>query len=83
MLHVKNVGNWKQWDITGMSYAHSDAQECKKGITPLRCHEGPWVCRWVIGGNTPIQSDRTKRWSCGVPKVGAQLPDGLNWESVW
>ncbi|KAH8767362.1 hypothetical protein F5883DRAFT_714624 [Diaporthe sp. PMI_573] len=84
VLHVKNVANWKEWDITGMSSAHNEAAECKRGLAaPLRCHEGPWVCRWVHGGNTYIWSDRSKRWSCGVPKVGANFPDGMNWESLW
>lgn len=83
VLQVENVNNWKEWDVTGMSYAYSHAQDCKAGIAPLRCHKGPWVCRWVEGGNTDILSDRSKRWSCGVPKRGAKFPDGLNWEDGW
>lgn len=82
VLHVKNVDNWKEWDISGMAAAKDEAELCEDGIAPIDCHSGPWVCEWSEGGNTQIQDDRTKRWRCGVPKMGAQFPEDLNWESV-
>ncbi|KAF4979695.1 hypothetical protein FDECE_18023 [Fusarium decemcellulare] len=83
VLHVKNVGDWKEWDITGMSYAYDKKELCEAGITPINCPNGPYICSWVIGGNTPIQQDRSKRWRCGVPKVGANFPDGIDWPKQW
>ncbi|KAI1845455.1 hypothetical protein JX265_012450 [Neoarthrinium moseri] len=83
VLKVKNVGNWKEWKVTDMARAKDKADLCEKGIAPLNCHRGPWLCRWVHGGNTPITQDRSKRWSCGVPKVGATFPDGTNWDKMW
>jgi hypothetical protein len=58
--------NYKEWDVTALAIQTERAYKCEKGITPLHCDNGPFICRFVTG-NENIQDNRLKKWSCGIP----------------
>ncbi|KAH7408749.1 hypothetical protein DE146DRAFT_777386 [Phaeosphaeria sp. MPI-PUGE-AT-0046c] len=82
IFRLESFQNWKTWDVTAQSIKTSDARSCERGLTPLRCDQGPFLCRHVTSGNAVVKDGRVRRWSCGVPVKGDQslmkLPD-LKW----
>ena len=82
ILQVKNVGDNTPYKVSTLAKAYDTAQTCAKGLAgALNCHKGPWVCRYTIKDNRPTAEDRVKRWSCGVPLLGAKFPD-KSWDAI-
>ncbi len=51
-------------------YYQDDKLDCEKGITPLNCANGPFICEYGDMGNSYIWDSRSKKWICGMPKIG-------------
>ncbi|OAK93547.1 hypothetical protein IQ06DRAFT_354172 [Phaeosphaeriaceae sp. SRC1lsM3a] len=69
-------GPMKEWDVTALAIQYEKATRCGKGIAPLKCDNGPFICRFVTG-NENIQDSRKKKWSCGIPIKGEKSLDTL------
>lgn len=82
IFRLESVQNWKTWDVTALAIKRKDGKSCEKGLTPLNCDQGPFLCHFVTSGNANIEDGRVRRWSCGVPLRGENsldtLPD-LQW----
>lgn len=66
-----NIGpEYKEWDVTALAHQTKTTNVCKKGIEPLHCDNGPFICRFVEYGNKNIEDRRIKQWSCGIPVKG-------------
>lgn len=82
VLSVAAVDGGREFDVSAFSQVRKDGQQCEAGIAPIDCFDGPFICEYSEGGNTQIYDDRTKRYRCGVPKLGAVFPPGEDWEEV-
>ncbi|KAL2365286.1 hypothetical protein RJZ56_001793 [Blastomyces dermatitidis] len=80
ILQVASVGRWMKIPVSDLAKNHRSAVSCENNYIPKRCDEGPFVCRYVLRGNRNISRDRTKRYSCGVPVLGASYPKDVEWE---
>lgn len=83
ILRLKNIENFRDIPVSSLAQEKLQSEECEKGIAPIDCFDGPFVCDYYESGNKYIYDDRTKRYHCGVPRVDAQLPDGLGWEDIF
>ncbi|PGH32148.1 hypothetical protein GX50_05047 [[Emmonsia] crescens] len=80
ILQVGSVGNWMKIPVSALATNHRSAVSCKNNYIPIKCDEGPFVCRYVLRGNRNISMDRTKRYSCGIPVLGASFPKDVKWD---
>jgi hypothetical protein len=75
ILQLKDVGDWKEIPVNDLAQATDDHFDCERcdgiGCSPFRdCGKGPYICHWGDFGNKYISTSRTKKWECGVPKIG-------------
>lgn len=83
VLQVAALENSREIPVSALALEKDDADRCEGSLAPIGCHNGPFVCEFVNAGNTLIFADRTKRWHCGVPVLGANLPDGVGWDDIF
>ncbi|CAO2652646.1 Nn.00g009290.m01.CDS01 [Neocucurbitaria sp. VM-36] len=71
-LQLKYVGDWKEFPVNDLAVEYNKHMDCEEnGASPFRdCGDGPYVCHWGDFGNGYISTSRTKKWECGVPKIG-------------
>ncbi|KAF1844428.1 uncharacterized protein K460DRAFT_290108 [Cucurbitaria berberidis CBS 394.84] len=75
-LQLKYVGDWREFPVNELAEAYSKHNDCdENGASPFReCGDGPYVCTYgdypAMGIETGISSARTKKYICGVPKIG-------------
>lgn len=77
ILQLKDVGDWKEIPVNDLAQDYEDHRDCEDatgdgtGASPFRdCGKGPFICAFGDFGNDYIFTSRTKKWQCGVPKIG-------------
>ncbi|KAH7072737.1 hypothetical protein BKA63DRAFT_534445 [Paraphoma chrysanthemicola] len=80
ILQVKYVNNSMEIPVNDLALQYQNYQDCSEsgglGGSPFRqCDEGPFLCHYGNMGNKYIHDSRTKKWECGIPKVGKGVGD--------
>ncbi|KAK3055951.1 hypothetical protein LTR09_003185 [Extremus antarcticus] len=71
ILQLEYVNSDLEFDVASLAhYYQDDKLDCEKGITPLNCANGPFICEYGDMGNSYIWDSRSKKWICGMPKIG-------------
>ncbi|KAH7079682.1 hypothetical protein FB567DRAFT_449403 [Paraphoma chrysanthemicola] len=73
-LQLKYIGDWQEIPVNDLAEEYNKHIRCKDdglGGSPFReCDKGPYICHHGDMGNNYISTSRTKKWECGVPKIG-------------